>query len=76
MPNRNFANKWLPRFVLASVIILMMAFGALAQTQITTGTIQGTVTDVNGAVVPGATIQVKNLDFPAQWDPKLGIHVT
>src|SRR2546427_369294 len=35
---------------------------ALSQTQITTGTIQGTVTDANGAIVPGASIEIKNLD--------------
>ena len=62
MPKISFDNSRLPRFAFATVIILMTAFGALAQTQITTGTIQGTVTDPNGAVVPGATIQVKNLD--------------
>src|SRR5436190_321302 len=62
MPKINFDNSQLPRFAFATVIILMTTFGALAQTQITTGAIQGTVTDPNGAVVPGATIQVKNLD--------------
>jgi outer membrane receptor for ferrienterochelin and colicin len=33
-----------------------------AQTQITTGVIQGTLVDANGAAVPGATVEVKNLD--------------
>jgi len=28
----------------------------------TTGTIQGTVTDTNGAIVPGANVEIKNLD--------------
>src|SRR5205809_946814 len=28
----------------------------------TTGTIQGTVTDANGAIVPGASVEIKNLD--------------
>jgi hypothetical protein len=32
---------------------------ALAQTQITSGTIQGTVLDANGAAVPGASIEIK-----------------
>ncbi len=31
-----------------------------AQTQITSGVIQGTVVDPSGAVVPGAEVQVKN----------------
>src|SRR5260370_28271728 len=35
---------------------------ALAQTQITTGVIQGTVLDESGAVVAGANVEVKNLE--------------
>ena len=41
---------------------LVFASAAVAQTQITTGTIQGTVLDANGAAVPGATIEAKNVD--------------
>jgi outer membrane receptor protein involved in Fe transport len=40
----------------------VLAVTAHAQTQITAGTIQGTVTDQAGAVVPGATVEVKNLE--------------
>jgi hypothetical protein len=43
-------------------IILALAIGVTAQTQSTTGTIQGTVSDVNGASVPGASVEIKNLD--------------
>src|SRR5258707_11721424 len=45
-------------------LLVIMAIAPLvsAQTQITTGTIQGTVTDANGAVVPGANVEIKNLD--------------
>lgn len=43
------------------LIILAAAFPALSQTQMTTGTIQGTVTDANGAIVPGASVEIKNL---------------
>ncbi|HEY6046548.1 MAG TPA: carboxypeptidase regulatory-like domain-containing protein [Pyrinomonadaceae bacterium] len=39
-----------------------MALPAFSQTQITTGTIQGTVLDANGGVVPGASVEVKNLE--------------
>src|SRR4051795_12018699 len=57
-----FANLRLKQLGCASVMILMIAFAAFAQTQITSGNIQGTVTDANGASVPGATIEIKNLD--------------
>jgi len=51
---------WCVVFLLA----LCLAFEgtATAQTQITTGVIQGTVTDPSGAVIPGAEVEVKNLD--------------
>ena len=42
--------------------LVAMAAGSLAQTQITTGTIQGTVLDANGAAVAGASVEVKNAD--------------
>jgi hypothetical protein len=44
------------------LVTLMLVSAALAQTQITTGTIQGTVVDANGAAVPGATVEAKNTD--------------
>jgi hypothetical protein len=44
------------------LVTLMLVSAALAQTQITTGTIQGTVVDANGAAVPGATVEAKNAD--------------
>ena len=42
-------------FVSAVAVMLCLTFAALAQTQ-TTGTVEGTVTDPNGAVVPGVTV--------------------
>src|SRR5882724_11808056 len=48
--------------VICFFALIAMAAGALAQTQITTGTIQGTVLDANGAAVPGASVDIKNLD--------------
>ena len=44
------------------VCLLTISSGVLAQTQITTGTIQGTVSDANGAALPGASVEVKNID--------------
>src|SRR5690349_4908654 len=49
-------------FTVTLILILLLASVAAAQTQITTGTIQGTVVDANGAVVPGASVEIKNLD--------------
>ncbi len=43
-------------------VVLSLAVVARAQTQITTGVVQGTVEDEAGAVVPGASVEVKNLD--------------
>jgi hypothetical protein len=50
------------RLCLFLLVALACAAGARAQTQITTGTIQGTVTDPQGAVVTGANVEVKNLE--------------
>jgi Carboxypeptidase regulatory-like domain/TonB-dependent Receptor Plug Domain len=47
------------------LVTLLFAAAVVAQTQITTGTIQGTVLDANGAAVPGASVEIKNLDTNA-----------
>src|SRR5215467_15473362 len=49
---------------LAAFILTLLIVPAtvVAQTQSTTGTIQGTVVDANGAVVPGANVEIKNRD--------------
>ncbi len=47
---------------IALFTLVLSAQLASAQTQITSGTIQGTVTDANGASLPGATVEIKNLD--------------
>ena len=52
-------------FTISIVLLLLIAPSIVAQTQITTGQIQGTVIDANGAVVPGANVEIKNLDTNA-----------
>jgi hypothetical protein len=42
------------------LLVLAVASPALAQTTISTGSIQGTITDPSGAVVPGAKITITN----------------
>ncbi len=46
----------------ASVLMVLLASLASAQTQITTGVIQGTISDPQGATVQGALVEVRNLD--------------
>ena len=48
--------------VICVFTFLVLASAVQAQTQITTGTIQGTVLDANGAALPGANVEVKNVD--------------
>src|SRR5215213_856888 len=48
-------------FTVSFILALLIAPSVIAQSQITTGTIQGTVVDVNGAVVAGADVEIKNL---------------
>jgi hypothetical protein len=48
-------------FAVNLILILLLAPAIAAQTQSTTGDIQGTVQDVNGAVIPGANVEIKNV---------------
>jgi outer membrane receptor for ferrienterochelin and colicin len=49
-------------FATTLILILLLVPAIAAQTQSTTGTIEVLVSDQNGAVVPGATVEIRNLD--------------
>ena len=46
--------------VICLLVSFVLSLPVLAQTQSTTGTIEGTVLDANGAALPGASVEVKN----------------
>ena len=48
-------------FILCISLTSFALLPAGAQSTVATGTIQGTVTDPNGAVVPGATVTITNV---------------
>src|SRR5438270_10468492 len=52
--NMNMQKKFFA-FVSAVIVSLFLTFAALGQSQ-TTGNVEGTVTDPNGAVVPAVTL--------------------
>ena len=53
-------TTWWLRIGFCVVLLSMWSMSALAQ-DITSGTIQGTVSDEQGAVVPGATVEARNV---------------
>ncbi|HLA96775.1 MAG TPA: carboxypeptidase-like regulatory domain-containing protein, partial [Pyrinomonadaceae bacterium] len=50
------------RLVGFALAVTLFGLNAFAQSQSTTGLIQGTVVDPNGAIVAGASINVKNVN--------------
>lgn len=50
------------RAFLSIVSVFLLSFAAFAQSQATTGTIQGTIVDPNGAIINGASVTVKNTE--------------
>jgi hypothetical protein len=54
--------SWMKRSSLGLLVTLAVATAGSAQTQITTGVVQGMVADQSGAVVTGANVEVRNLD--------------
>jgi hypothetical protein len=49
-----------PSFVLLALLVLVVTLPLLAQSQATTGVIEGTIVDASGGAVPGVTVTVKN----------------
>src|SRR5215470_19375649 len=50
------------RALLLALLVITCTAPGWAQSQATTGVIQGTITDPTGAAVPGAKVEAKNLD--------------
>ena len=44
------------------MLVCLLLWGGIAASQVTTGTILGTVSDSSGAVVPGSTITIRNVE--------------
>ncbi|HEX9544479.1 MAG TPA: TonB-dependent receptor [Pyrinomonadaceae bacterium] len=58
----SITNPPVVRLCLLAVLVLTTAICAFAQSQATTGNIEGTVVDPNGAVVPNVTVTATNVD--------------
>ena len=54
-------KQFLTPLVLLTLIVSLSSFPAFSQATIATGAIQGTVTDQSDAVVPGASVTIKNV---------------
>jgi hypothetical protein len=52
--------------LLAALLVVLPASSALAQAQAVNGAIEGTVSDSTGAVLPGVTVTITNLDNGSQ----------
>ncbi len=50
------------RLILSLLLVVVLPLKTAAQTQITTGVIQGSVADATGASLPGVTVEARNLD--------------
>jgi hypothetical protein len=60
--SRPSVTSWVKPLGICLLVILAIGPQLRAQTQMTTGTIQGTVSDANGGAVPGANVEIKNLE--------------
>src|SRR5262245_37532448 len=67
-PSQRFSNAWEGGAMKnssygARIVLLMLlccALSRIAEAQLATGTISGTVQDASGAVIPGVTVHVSN----------------
>ncbi|HYJ88989.1 MAG TPA: TonB-dependent receptor, partial [Pyrinomonadaceae bacterium] len=59
---RHSFTAWAKGLGICLFVTLSWSALVLAQTQITSGTIQGTVVDEKGASLPGASIEIRNVD--------------
>ena len=57
---RNFAPRLMSSLLALLVAVAFVSISALAQSQATTGDIEGRVLDPNGAVIPGVTVTATN----------------
>ena len=53
-------RRWLSAEIIASVLLIGATLLSFGQAGVSTGSIQGIVTDPSGAVVPGATVEIRN----------------
>jgi hypothetical protein len=64
----SISKEWsaMVRAVLIAVLSLALAAPVFAQSQATTGSIEGTIVDISGGVLPGVTITITNTDTGAE----------
>ena len=55
-------SQKLARALIVLTFVCAATFQALAQADVSSATVRGTVTDVQGAAIPNATVNVKDLD--------------
>src|SRR5688572_24755488 len=58
--------NWITRSALVIALLAILPLAPALWAQSTTGSLQGTVTDEQDAVVPGATVSVRNVDTNAR----------
>lgn len=61
----NRENSWISRLLLCCSLMLL-GFGVCINAQTVSGTLRGTVTDTNGAVVPNATVTARSTETGLQ----------